>query len=249
MERRELLMSRLAADGRLVAADLARELSVSDDTIRRDLRELAAEGRLQRVHGGALPSSPALAGYAARRSIATAGKAAIGALAASLVPPRATIVLDGGTTALEVARALDPTVEVSVVTHSPTVAVALVDHPRADVLLLGGRLFKHSVVTCGAITAEAARGVHADLCFLGVTGVHPRHGLTTGDADEAAIKRTLGGRAAETFVLASAEKVGAVSPHRVLPWNEVTAVLTDREADRTTLGALRRAGVDVRVAP
>ena len=93
--------------------------------------------------------------------------------------------------------------------------------------MLGGRIYKHSAVACGAATAEAAARITADLFFLGVTGVHADAGLTTGDAEEAAMKRTLAGRAAETYVLASAEKLGAISPYKVLDLSDVTGVVTD----------------------
>ena len=248
-ERRGWLLARLARDGRLVAKDIAAELATSEDTIRRDLRDLAAAGRLQRVHGGALPSSPAVANFMTRQSIATDAKDDVARAAAALVEPGQTVIVDGGTTALRLAQSLAPTLRATVVTHSPTIAVALVDHPGVDVLVIGGRLFKHSVVTCGALAAEAAAGVYADAAFIGVTGVHPDAGLTTGDADEAAMKRTLARRAADTYILASSEKIGAVSPHRVLDWADVTAVLTDHDADPRTVHALRAAGIDVRVAP
>lgn len=246
-ERKDLLLSELGREGRLVARDLARRLGTSEDTIRRDLRELAAEGRLQRVHGGALPVSPALAPLRERATIAPEGKASVAALAASLVRPGQTTIVDGGTTALALVQHLSADLEGTIVTHSPTIAVALAALTRVDVLVLGGRMYRHSVVACGAITAEAARSVHADVCFIGVTGVHPRSGLTTGDPEEAAIKRVLAGQAAETYVLASSEKVGAVSAHRVMPWSMVTAVLTDPAAPRGTVSALRSAGVDVRI--
>ncbi len=245
-ERKERLLEELGRHGRLVATDVARRLGTSDDTIRRDLRELAADGRLQRVHGGALPVSPALAPFAQRVAIAPEGKAAVASLAAGLVRPGQTVIIDGGTTALALARALPANLTATVVTHSPTIAVALAAHPMVDVLLLGGRLYKHSVVACGAITAEAARAIQADVCFIGVTGVHPRAGLTTGDPEEAAIKRILAGQSADTYVLASAEKIGAVSPHRVMPWSMVTAVLTDTAADQRTVTELRRRGIEVR---
>ena len=247
-ERKDLLLTRLARDGRLVAKTMAAELRTSEDTIRRDLRELAAEGRLQRVHGGALPSSPAVANFAARQTIGTDAKAAVARQAAALVQPGQTIVIDGGTTALQLVQALAPGLDATVVTHSPTIAVALVEHAGIDVLLIGGRLFKHSIVTCGAIAAEAVSGLQADAFFMGVTGVHPQAGLTTGDAEEAAMKRALSHRSADTYVLASSEKIGAVSPHRVVVWDDVTAVLTDRGADPRTLSALAKRGVDVRVA-
>ena len=116
--------------------------------------------------------------------------------------------------------------------------------------MIGGRLFKHSVVTCGAVGRRGpAAGIHADACFIGVTGVHPDAGLTTGDPDEAAMKRTLAHRAADTYVLASSEKVGVVSADRVLELGDVTSVITDDGADRRTLDALRDAGVDVVLMP
>ncbi|MEV4280511.1 DeoR/GlpR family DNA-binding transcription regulator [Actinoplanes xinjiangensis] len=226
-ERRDLLLARLAADGKVVAKDIAAELGVAEDTIRRDLREMATAGLCQRVYGGALPVSPALADYATRATVATSSKERVAAAAAALIRPGQTVLLDGGTTALAVTAALPPSLRATVVTHSPTVAAALVEHPSVDVFVLGGRLFKHSAVTCGAAAAEAAQGVTADLFLLGVTGVHHEAGLTTGDPDEAAMKRALAARAADTYVLASTEKIGAASPFLVLPCTAVTAVITD----------------------
>ncbi|GAB7189900.1 DeoR/GlpR family DNA-binding transcription regulator [Kineococcus sp. NUM-3379] len=244
-QRREVLLARLGRDGRLVAKDIALELGVTEDSVRRDLRELAAAGLCQRVYGGALPVSPAVADYATRTGVATGSKERVAAAAVRLVRPGSTLLLDGGTTALAVARALPEDLAATVVTHSPTVAAALVEHPIVEVYVLGGRLFKHSAVTCGAAAAEAAQGVHADLFLLGVTGIHPEAGLTTGDPDEAAMKRTLAGRAAETYVLGSSEKIGAASPFTVLPLADVSAVITDAPADHAVLLELARAGTTV----
>lgn len=241
--RRELLLQRLRDDGRLVAKDLAAELGVSEDSVRRDLRDLAAAGLVQRVYGGALPASPAVVGYAARQQVSVDGKARVARVAAALVRPGMTALLDGGTTALAVTRALPPDLRATVVTHSPTVAAALAEHPSVDVYVIGGRLFKHSVVACGAAAVEAAAGVSADLLLLGVTGVHPEAGLTTGDADEAAMKRALAARAAETYVLGSAEKVGAASAFAVLPLDAVAGVITDADPDGAPCRALAEAGV------
>lgn len=242
-ERRDLLLARLAADGKVLAKDVAAELGVSEDSIRRDLRDLAAAGLCQRVYGGALPVSPAVADYASRTSIAVEGKDRVAAVAAGLVRPGSTVILDGGTTTLAVAKALPRDLEATVVTHSPTVAVALLEHARVEVFLLGGRLFRHSAVTCGAAAAEAAQAISADVFLLGVTGVHPEAGLTTGDADEAAMKRTLARRAADTYVLASAEKLGAASRFPVLPFADVAGVITD--ADDANVQKLAELGVKV----
>ncbi|TDV40950.1 DeoR/GlpR family DNA-binding transcription regulator [Actinophytocola oryzae] len=237
-QRRDLLLERLRVSGRIVAKDLAAELGISEDSIRRDLRDLAAAGLCQRVYGGALPVSPAVADYATRQGVAPDSKQRVAAAAVALVEPDSTVILDGGTTALAVVRALPLDLRATVVTHSPTVASALVDHAGVEVYLIGGRLFRHSMVACGAAAVEAVRGLHADVFLLGVTGVHPEAGLTTGDADEAAMKRALAHQAADTYVLASAEKIGAASRFSVLPLPEVAAVITDAPADNPTVLAL-----------
>jgi DeoR/GlpR family transcriptional regulator of sugar metabolism len=244
-QRRDLLLERLRVDGRLVAKDLAVELGVSEDSVRRDLRELAAAGLCQRVYGGALPISPAIADVAGRERVEPASKERVAAAAARLVVPGCTAIIDGGTTALAVVRALPLDLAATVVTHSPTVAAALVDHRDVEVFLLGGRLFKHSLVTCGAAAVEAAQGVIADLFLLGVTGVHHEAGLTTGDADEAAMKRALARRAADTYVLASAEKIGAASRFAVLPLGDVTALVTDADPAAPAVRDLTAAGVQL----
>lgn len=243
--RKELLMTMLDNEGQIVAKSVAAAWGLSEDTIRRDLRELAADGRLQRVHGGALPASPAVADFATRAHVAGPGKEAIGALAAGMVRPGQTIVIDGGTTARQVARQLPLDLTATVITHSPTIAVELVAHLSIDVIVIGGRLFKHSVVTSGAIASEAIERIRADVFFMGVTGVHPTAGLTTGDAEEAATKRLLASRCAETYVLASAEKIGAASSFTVVALEQVAAVITDPDAPQSTLAELRARGVDI----
>ena len=217
-------------DGRIVAKDVAAELDTSEDTIRRDLRELAAAGLCQRVYGGRDPGRPAAADYARRQEIATGSKARVAVACLELIRPGSTLILDGGTTALEVARALPHDLGVTVITHSPTIAVALVDHP-AEVFILGGRLFKHSVVASGAAAAEAAAQVTADLFLMGVTGVRPdtgpHHRRRRRGGDEA---RPVAPRG-ETWVMASEEKIGGGAPFPVLGLHEVTGIVSDAETE------------------
>jgi DeoR/GlpR family transcriptional regulator of sugar metabolism len=248
IQRKKLLLDRLAAEGQLVAKALARELGTSEDTIRRDLRELAAEGRLQRVHGGALPASAALGDLAAREQVAVADKVALGRFGAGLVQPGQVVILDGGTTAVQVARHLASGLRATVVTHSPPVAVALAAHPGIEIIVLGGRLFRHSMVNVGAAVIAAAGRLRADLFFLGVTGVHPDEGLTTGDAEEAAVKRALHERAAETVVLASPEKLLSASAFLVAPLSSASLVAVPRATPERTVRALRAGGVKVQRA-
>lgn len=246
--RKELLLRRLREDGRIVAKEIAAELGLSEDSIRRDLRELDAAGLAVRVYGGALPASPAVADYATRTEVARSSKRRVAAAAVALIEPGATVILDGGTTTLALVDALPRTFRGTVITHSPTIAAALLGH-EADVFLIGGQLFKHSAVASGAAAVEAAGRISADVFFLGVTGVHPSAGLTTGDADEAAMKRALAARAAETYVLASDEKIGAASRYAVLPFDAVAGIVADVAADAPAARELTRAGATLLPAP
>ena len=240
--RKDLLLERLRTDGRIIAKEIAAELGLSEDSIRRDLRELDAQGLAVRVYGGALPASPAVADYAARSTVAPDSKRRVATAAVALIEPGATIILDGGTTTLAMVDALPKSFRGTIITHSPTIAAALLDH-EADIFLIGGQIFKHSAVACGAAAAEAANRISADLFFLGVTGIHPTAGLTTGDADEASMKRTLAARAGETYVLGSDEKIGAASRYTVLPFDDIAGVITDKPKNDPTSRELTKAGI------
>ena len=226
-ERKALIQKILRRDGRLIAKTFSKEIGVSEDTIRRDLRELAGEGLLQRVHGGALPASPAVADFAAREALGSPAKVALGRHAARQIQPGQIVFLDGGTTNVQLARALPHDLRATIVTHSPSIAVELVRHPLVDVQIIGGRLFKHSIVATGAASAEAISRIRVDTYFMGVTGLHPDLGATTGDAEEAGIKRLIARQSAETVVLASREKLGAGSPYQILPLAEITTLVTE----------------------
>lgn len=185
-QRKKLILTRLANEGQIVAKDLAYELGTSEDTIRRDLRELAQAGKLQRVHG------------------------------AAMIQAGQVVILDGGTAAIQVARNLDPALRATIVTHSPTVAVQLASHPLIDIIMLGGRLFRHSMVGVGASVMDAASRL-----------------------------RALHERAAETIVLASSEKLLAASPFLVAPLRELSLLVVPANTHEKTIRALRTGDVKV----
>ena len=244
-QRKQHLLDVLKRDGQIIAKTLSQTLGLSEDTIRRDLRELAQEGLLQRVHGGALPASSAVVNYAAREHIAPSSKIAIGRVAAGLIQPGQVVLLDGGTTAMQVARHLHPQLQATIVTHSPTIAVELASHDTVEVIMLGGRLFKHSVVAVGTATTEALSHIRADLYFMGVTGVHLTAGLSTGDLEEAYIKRALSRQAAETWVLASTEKLGVASQYLISPLAEVSGLVIESSVSDEVIAPYRDSGLAI----
>ena len=245
IERNALITERLRQDGRLVAKAFAEEMALSEDTIRRDLREMAADGLLERVHGGALPLKPALPDFAERKSVATEEKRRLGARAASLVQPGQMIFLDGGTTNAEIARALPRTFGFTVVTHSPTIASELEHHPVAEVMLIGGRLYKHSMVAVGAVAAATIATIRPDIFFLGATGLHSRHGFSTGDFEEAAIKRQIAAQSANTYVALTVEKLDRASPVSIMPLEAATGVIVGPDLYEEGFDMLQGAGLEI----
>ena len=124
-----MILEKLEAEGQVQSTALSLFFSVSEDTIRRDLRELAAEGRLQRVHGGALPASSAIAPFAERQSVKMDAKKRVARRGAQLISPGQVVIIDGWTTTSELITFLPPDLRVTVVTHSPGIALGLVNHP------------------------------------------------------------------------------------------------------------------------
>ncbi|KND56802.1 Transcriptional regulatory protein [Candidatus Paraburkholderia schumanniana] len=244
-QRKKAILDALARDGQVLATELSASFGVSEDTVRRDLRELASEGLLQRVHGGALPASPAIAPFARREAMESDAKRRIARKAAEMIAPRQVVIVDGGTTSALLVRQLPANLSATIVTYSPSVAVALAEHASLEVVLIGGRLYKHSIVTVGAAAVEAISHIHADIYFMGVTGVHPTAGLTTSDFEEAHIKRALAARAAETVVLASAAKLNAASAYRIGGIELAQTIIVEDAADAKLVEPIEKAGITV----
>jgi DeoR/GlpR family transcriptional regulator of sugar metabolism len=246
-ERRTLILDRLRTHGRVLAADLTAELDVSADTIRRDLRELDDAGMLRRVHGGALPRDGDGAPFQARARRAPEAKASIARRAAECVRDGQLVVLDGGTTTLEVARALAANAALSarVITNSPPIAIALADHPGLEVTVVGGTLRPNSLVTVGAAAVDAFAMIRADIVFLGVCGLHPEIGVTTSDVEERHVKAAMIDGGAEVVALADHDKLGTAMSIVVAPLSAVTRLVTDADADDDALAPYRALGIEV----
>jgi DeoR/GlpR family transcriptional regulator of sugar metabolism len=238
-ERRREILSLLERDGKVVASELVAALGVSEDTVRRDLRELAAGGLVQRVHGGALPPPPAGGSFDQRLGVARETKAHIAEAAVPLLEGANVLLLDGGTTALELARRLPREREYTVLTNAPPVAAVLAHHPRAEVVLIGGRLLKDAQVTVGSAAVDALRQVRADVCVLGICSLHPELGVTATDHDEAHVKRAMVEVSAEVIALATADKLRTISPWFVAPLQDLGYLVTDARDDVTADYAAR----------
>lgn len=244
-QRKQHILQILNAEKQVHSGELSQRFGISEDSIRRDLRELAAEGLLQRVHGGALPVSSAIAPLETRKNVQSDSKRAVAKKAAALIQPGQIVIIDGGTTTHELVRSLPHDLPFTAVTHSPTIAVALMERPQVEVILIGGVLFRHSAVTLGAAMLESISRINADLFFMGVTGIHPQAGLTTGHYEEACVKRALAGRAAETVVMASQEKLYSASAFAIGELGLASTFIVEAPLDSALLTACQKQQVTV----
>lgn len=244
-QRRRLILDVLTRDGRAVAAELARLWEVSEDTIRRDMRDMASAGLLKRVHGGALPVAAPLPDLSTRRQIATEEKRRLAAAAVALIAPGQVVFLDGGTTTAEIVRQIPLDMPLTVVTHAPTIAAELERHTAIEVVLIGGRLYRHSMVAVGPTALGAIERIRPDVFFLGATAAHPTEGLSTGDFEEAAIKRRILERSLASYCPLTIDKLESVSPFSIASLASLTGLIVASDTDAGLLDSYRAAGAHV----
>ncbi|WP_020470301.1 DeoR/GlpR family DNA-binding transcription regulator [Zavarzinella formosa] len=230
-------------------AELAARFGVSEDSIRRDLRALADQGLVRRVHGGALPRSPAAIPYGERLEQQPLVKQRIAARTAGRLASLRAVCLDGGTTVLEVARLLPPEFQGTVVTVSLPVATELAARTGVEVIQLGGKVsgFSHTVI--GPDVVEALRRYRFDVCVLGVCSLDPQAGLTVPDRDEAFVKAMMVEQSESVVAVASRTKLGTAEPFLVAPANSVNTLVTDADPTEPLVGALMETGIEVVCVP
>jgi DeoR/GlpR family transcriptional regulator of sugar metabolism len=243
-ERREAILRWLARERKVRAADLSARLGVSLDTVRRDLQELAAAGALRRVHGGALPpASPGPSAFKERLPEDVSAKAAVAATAVGLLRPGEVVALSGGTTILELARRLPDDLEATIVATSPDVAVALADHPRLTVDVVGGRLHPQARTVTGPEAVDALRRVRPDVCMLSACSLHPVAGMTLRHREEALVARAMVKGAARVVSLTTAAKIGSSGAYPIAGLERIDTLVTD--APEADLAPFRERGVEV----
>lgn len=228
-QRRQAIVAELSRTGAVRVADLTTRFDVSDMTIRRDLEILQEQGRLRKVHGGAVAtrSSAEEPGFEAKRTVATAAKLAIARRAVQLVESRTAVGISAGTTtwmfADELRSVRGP---LSVVTNSTSVADVLADASEKAVILTGG-LRTPSAALVGAIADRAVAALHVDLLFLGVHGMDLAAGLTTPNLAEAHTNAEFIAHAKRLVVLADSSKWGTVGLATIAPLAAVDILITD----------------------
>jgi len=228
-ERQRQILVRARADGRVEVAALAHDLAVAEETVRRDLRDLADRGVLQRVHGGAYPvESAGFESTIKHRSTSLVQEKRRIALAASeRLHGAETVYIDEGVTPQFVAEALRPEAPITVVTSSLLAAGALAETRDVTVLLLGGRMRGRTLATVDHWALRMLGELVIDLAFLGANGISRDHGLTTPDPAVAAVKSEVVARARRRVFVGLHTKFGASSFCRFAEVSDFEVLVTD----------------------
>ncbi len=243
-ERQQAILDWLHQAGRVVVTDLMSRLNVSEDTVRRDLNDLAELGLLQRVHGGALPRSPSHP-YEQRVQEASTTRRALAEAAAGLIHDGQVVLMDSGSSVLAVATSLPISLHATIVTNSIPVVAALMHHPEIEVQVLGGRLKKEAQAMLGVPVVESLRQFRADLCVLGVCSLHPDIGISMLDMEEAYVKRAMIEQAAEVVAVADVAKLGTAAPFVIGPLSALTYLVTDCSIEPDVLAPYEERGITV----
>ncbi|MDR9752640.1 DeoR/GlpR family DNA-binding transcription regulator [Pseudomonas sp. SZMC_28357] len=244
--RRQKILLILERDGKVMASDLSQHFAVSEDTIRRDLAELAAAGLVQRVHGGALPR-PRDTGkdYYQRISETDEVKTQLAQLAARQVRDGQIVIFDSGTTTLQIARALPAGINLTAITASPMIAVTLAEHPGVRVILAGGQLNPATMASSGHETVRLIESIKADLLFTGVCAIHPEVGISSLHFDEVPVKQAMLVSASHVIAVTTADKFGAVEPFVVAPCSRLHTLITERQVTTGSLEDYQRLGIEI----
>jgi DeoR/GlpR family transcriptional regulator of sugar metabolism len=244
-ERHDRILCLLRTKGKVVALDLAHELNVSIDTIRRDLDHLASIGSIRRVHGGALLAAPVPGRLQERAEEEPDAKRELGSRGALLIRAGSVVLFDSGSTNLEIVKALPSDLRFTAVTPSLPIAVALAEFPKVETVVLGGRLHRRESMTVGLRAVQELEDFRADLCFLGVCALHAEVGISTFSVEEREMKQTLIRCAGEVVGLLTASKFNKSAPFVVGSIGILTRALVESGIAPSELDLLRRYGVFV----
>ncbi|PYZ93886.1 DeoR family transcriptional regulator [Salipaludibacillus keqinensis] len=226
-ERQQKILNILNDEQKVIASDLSQRLSVSEDTIRRDLKELDKKDLIRRVHSGALRVGPPVVDFYTRQQVKSEIKMDLANKALEFVKENMVLLIDGGTTNLHFVNQLPLTLKATVITNSPPIAMALKNHNHIEVIMIGGTLFKESMVNLGIETVESLNNMRADLYLMGIHKIDANIGISLPNLAEAAVKRKMAAISNEILAMVTSDKLNTFSNHIVSPSNVLTYLITD----------------------
>lgn len=244
-ERHQLILNKLNINRKVLSTSLSEELQVSEDTIRRDLKELEAKNLLYKVHGGALLIENRIQSYDERSLSNIDKKRKIAKKAVKLIHDGQVIIMSGSTTNLQLAKIIPPKLNITVFTYSLPVALQLTQHPSLEVVFIGGKLNKSAQVTTGIDVVNSISNIRADMCFMGTGGINIKRGITEPDWEVAHIKKCMIDVSDYVVAMCTSNKIMKVERYSVVPIHNIDALITDYEDDDIDFNAFKEEGITI----
>jgi DeoR/GlpR family transcriptional regulator of sugar metabolism len=243
-ERQAYIMQQLNVHNKVLSSDLSERLDVSEDTVRRDLQELAETGDLIKVHGGALSQN---FHFTLQNGLVynPDEKRRIAQKAAALITEGMFVLLSGGTTIRELVKALPPPLNATFITSSVPTALELMNHPTAEVIFLGNKLHKHTQMAIGAEVVQRLSGIRADLCILGTNSIDADAGITDLEWEVIEVKKAMIAAAQRLVSVAISEKLDSVQHLQVCGIAAIDYLVTELEPDHERLKPYWAKGIKV----
>ena len=244
-ERQAFILHQVNLHNKVLSSSLCTEINVSEDTIRRDLQELAEEGKVIKVHGGALSHSFNQVYFPTNGVYSQNEKQIIAKKAIALISNGMFVLTSGGTTIMELARSLPPQLKATFISGSIPAILEYMHHPNIEVILIGDKISKNSKITVGSEAIAKIKQMKADICFLGTNAIDAEHGITDNDWEVVQLKKAMIESSKKVVCLSIAEKINSVQPIKVCGLDEIDLLITELAPDDPALKPYVDAGVKV----
>jgi DeoR/GlpR family transcriptional regulator of sugar metabolism len=240
-ERQAYILHQVSLHNSVLSADLSNAIHVSEDTIRRDLNELADTGKVIKVHGGALSKS--FNSFYLRSDVYNVdNKKIIAQKAASLIRDGMFVLTGGGTTIVEMARLLPESLKATFFTGSIPAAFEYAQHPNIEVIFIGDKISKKSQIAVGGEAINKIKHIKADICLLGINAIDRQHGITDNDWDIVQMKKAMIESASQTVVMSISEKLNTSQKIRVCGFDAIDILITELDPAHPLLEPFRQQG-------
>lgn len=244
-ERQAYILHQVNIHNKVLSSSLSLETNVSEDTIRRDLQELAEEGKVVKVHGGALSYSFSHLPTPGFENHSQDQKRRIAAKAISLISDGMFVLTGGGTTILEMARMLPPQLKATFVSGSIAPILEYMHYPNLEVIIIGDKISKNSKMTVGSEAIAKISQLKADLCFLGINAIDMQHGITDNDWETAQLTKAMIESSQKVVCLSTGEKINRFQPIHICDVNKIDVLITNLPAEDIRLKPYRDIGITV----
>lgn len=242
-ERQTYILQQINLHNKVLSSTLSVDIQVSEDTIRRDLLELAEEGKLIKVHGGALSRSFSQVHIPSSGVYSQQNKMKIAQKAIGLIDNGMFVLTGGGTTIVEMARLLPPQLKATFISGSIAAILEYMDHPNIEVILIGDKISKSSKITVGSEAIAKIRQIKADICFLGTNAIDLQHGITDNDWEVVQLKKAMIEASRKVVCLSIAEKINTYQPIQISTLDKIDILITELDPGDPLLKPYADAGI------